>query len=159
MSRRTLPGTLDFLFKKFYLTLFPESARTTIGLLTTFFSVGTSKLRSRCPQHISEERIFEKKSFLKFSIRHWGSFFETPGESFAAGFSKLHFSCHEGTSRQKKYFVQNVSARFLWIWAKQFLDFQQIFFRQFCQPYIFPVQISFLRGSFHDQLNHRSKKL
>ena len=37
MSRRTLPGTLDFPFKKFYLTRFPESAGTTIGLSTIFF--------------------------------------------------------------------------------------------------------------------------
>ena len=61
MSRRTLPGTLDFLLKKFYLTLFPEFARTTIGLLTIFFSVVTSKLRSRCPEHNSEGKFFWKK--------------------------------------------------------------------------------------------------
>ena len=61
MSRRTLPRKLDFLLKEFYFTLFPESARTAIGPSTNFFSVGTSKLRSRCPEHISEGKFFEKK--------------------------------------------------------------------------------------------------
>ena len=61
MSTRTLPSKLDFLSKKFYLTRFPESARTTIGPSTIFFSVGTSKLLSRCPEHISEGKFFEKK--------------------------------------------------------------------------------------------------
>ena len=64
MSRRTLPSKLDFLLKEFYFTLFRESARTAIGPSTNFFSVGTSKLRSRCPEHISEEKFFEKR-FLK----------------------------------------------------------------------------------------------
>ena len=61
MSRRTLLRKLGFLLKKFYLTLFPESARTTIGFSTIFFSVGTSKLRSLCSEHISEGKFFEKK--------------------------------------------------------------------------------------------------
>ena len=103
MSRRTLPRKLGFLLKKLYLTLFPESARTTICFSTICFSVGTSKLRSLCSEHNSEEKIFWK-FFLKFSIRLWGRLFDTPGETFAAGFSKLHFSCHEGTLRQKKIF-------------------------------------------------------
>ena len=85
MSRRTLPSKLDFLSKNFYFTRFPVSGRMTIGLSTIFFSVGTSKLRSRCPEHIPEEKIFEKK-VLKFSIRFWGRFFEKPVENFAAVF-------------------------------------------------------------------------
>ena len=105
MSRRTLHRKLDFLLKEFYLTLFPESARTTIGPSTNFFSVGTSKLRSRCPEHISEGKFFEKNSFLKFSIRLWGRLFEPRGENFAARFSKMHFRCHEGTLKQKKFFL------------------------------------------------------
>ena len=114
MSRRTLPRKLGFLLKKFYLTLFPESARTTICFSTIFFSVGTSKLRSLCSEHNSEENVFWK-IFLKFSIRIWGRLFETPGERFAAGFSKLHFSCHEGTLKQKKIFC---SKRFCKIFVK-----------------------------------------
>ena len=100
MSRRTLPGSLDFPFKKFYLTRFPESAGTTIGLSTIFFQWG----RQNCGQGVQNtfpRKNFLKKSFLKFSNRLWGRLFETPGEIFAAGFSKLHFNCPDGTLKRK----------------------------------------------------------
>ena len=61
MSRRTLPGTLDFLLKKFYLTRFPESARTTIGLLTIFFQWGRQKCRQGVQNTIPWEKFSEKK--------------------------------------------------------------------------------------------------
>ena len=66
LSRRTLPGTLDFLLKKFYLTLFPESARTTIGLLTIFFQRGRQKCRHGVQNTIPREKVSEKKVSQNF---------------------------------------------------------------------------------------------
>ena len=158
LSRRTLPGTLDFLLKKFYLTLFPESARTTIGLLTIFSQRGRQKCRHGVQNTIPKEKVSEKKSFPKFSIRHWGRLFETPGEIFAAGFSKLHFSCHEGSLKQKNFLFKTFLQDFCEFELSKFWNFSS-FFREFSRHYIFGVQINFLKGSFHDQLNHRSKNM
>ena len=89
VSRRTLPRKLDFLLKEFYLKHFPESARTTIGPTSNFFSVGTSKLRSRSQEHISEGN-FLKKSFLKISNRLWGEFLRLLWK-FCSSFLKAEF--------------------------------------------------------------------
>ena len=60
MSRRNLPKKLYFLSKKFYLTCFPESARTTIGLLTIFFS-GDVKIAVKVSRTHFRGKIFWKK--------------------------------------------------------------------------------------------------
>ena len=64
MSRRTLHRKLDFLLKEFYLTLFPESARTTIGPSTNFFSVGSQNCGHGVQNTFPREK-FSKKKFLK----------------------------------------------------------------------------------------------
>ena len=64
MSRRTLPRKLDFLLKKFYLTLFSESARTTIGFSTIFFQWGRQNC-GHCVQNTFPRENFLKKKFLK----------------------------------------------------------------------------------------------
>ena len=56
-----------FPFKKILLDTFSEICPNDDWTFDNFFSVGTSKLRSRCPEHISEEKVFEK-TFSKFSI-------------------------------------------------------------------------------------------
>ena len=131
MSRRTLPGTLDFLLKNFYLTHFPESARTTIGILTNFFQWGRQNCGHGVQNTIPREKFFEKKSFLKFSIRHWGRLFETPGENFAAGFSKLHFSCHEGSLKQKNFLFKTFLQVFCEFEQSNFWTFSKFFFERF----------------------------
>ena len=129
MSRRTLPGTLDFLLKNFYLTHFPESARTTIGILTIFFQWG----RQNCGhgvQNTFPRKNFLKK-FLKFSIRLWGRLFETPGENFAAGFSKLQFSCHEGSLKQKNFLFKTFRQVFCEFEQSNFWTFSKFFPKSF----------------------------
>ena len=64
MSRRTLPRKLGFLLKKFYLTLFPESAWTTIGFSTIFFQWGRQSC-GHCVQNSFPRENFLKKKFLK----------------------------------------------------------------------------------------------
>ena len=64
MSRRTLPRKLGFLLKKFYLTLFPESARTTIGFSTIFFQWGRQNC-GHCVQNTFPRENFLKKKFPK----------------------------------------------------------------------------------------------
>ena len=97
------------------------------------------------------------KSFLKFSIRLWVWFFETPGEEFPAGFSKLHFSCQEGTLKKNQFLFKGFRQEFCDFEQSIFWTFNKKFFRQFCRHYIFCVQSNFSRESFYDQLNHRSK--
>ena len=74
---------------------------------------------------------FWKKSFLKFSIRHWRSFFETPGENIAAGFSKLHFSCPEGTLKQKNILFKTFLQDFCEFEPSNFWTFSKFFFGSF----------------------------
>ena len=62
ISRRTLPSKLDFVSKILYLTRFPESARTTIGLLTIFFQWG----RQNCGHGV--QNPFPRKNFLKKKV-------------------------------------------------------------------------------------------
>ena len=78
MSRRTLPGTIDFLLKKFYLTLFPEFARTTIGLLTIFFQWG----RQNCGQGVQNTIPREKFSEKKFPKVFYSTLRETLWDSW-----------------------------------------------------------------------------
>ena len=127
-----------------------------MGLAAFLFS-GDVRIAVKVSKTPSRGKNFRKKSFLKFSIRLWVWFFETLDEEFPTRFSKLQFSCPEGNLKEKTSFVQNLSTRVLWFWAKQFLDFQQSFFRQSYRHYIFCVQSNFSRESFYDQLNHRSK--
>ena len=62
MSRRTLPSKLDFVSKKFYLTRFPESARTTIGPTTNFFFRGDVKIAVKVSRTHLRGKFFEKKA-------------------------------------------------------------------------------------------------
>ena len=127
-----------------------------MGLAAFLFS-GDVKIAVKVSKTPSRVKNFRKKSFLKFSIRLWVWFFETPDEELPTRFSKLHFSCPEGNLKRKQFLFKTFPQEFCDFWAKQFLDFQQSFFRQFCRHYIFCVQSNFSRESFYDQLNHRSK--
>ena len=60
LSRRTLPCKLDLLSKNFYLTRFPESAATTIGLSTFFFQWGRQNCGLVSRTHF-RGKIFWKK--------------------------------------------------------------------------------------------------
>ena len=66
-----------------------------------FFFSGDVKIAVTVFRTHFRGKIFWKKSFLKFSIRLWGRLFETPRGNFAAGFSKLHLSCPDGTLKHK----------------------------------------------------------
>ena len=141
MSRRTLPSKLDFVSKNFYLTRFPESARTTIGLLTIFFFSGDVKIAVTVSRTHFQGNIFREKSFLKFSIRLWGRLFETPGENFAAGFSKLHLSCPDGTLKNKYFFFKTFLQDFCEFEQSKFWTFSEFFSGSFVN---FTISVSTL---------------
>ena len=88
--------------------------------------MGTLKLRSRCPEHISVEN-FSEKNFLKFSIRLWGRLFETPCENIAAGFSKLYLSCPDGTLKHKYFLFKTFLQDFCEFEQRNFWTFSEFF--------------------------------
>ena len=157
MSRRTLPSKLYFLSQKILNDRFSGIWPNNDWTFCLFFN-GDVKIAVKVSRTYFRGKIFWKKSFLKFSIRHWGRLFETTGENFAAGFSKLHFSCPEGNLKQKNILFKTFLQDFCEFQQSNFWTFSKFFFRQFCGHYIFRVQIIFLRESPHDQLNHRSKQ-
>ena len=127
-----------------------------MGLAAFLFS-GDVRIAAKVSKTPSRGKNFRKKSFLKFSIRLWVWFFETPDEEFPTRFSKLHFSCPEGNLKKKQFLFKTFPQELCDFEQSNFWTFNENFFRQFCRHYIFCVQSNFSRESFYDQLNHRSK--
>ena len=127
MSRISFPRKLGFLLEKFSQKLFPESARTKMGLAAFLFS-GDVKIAVKVSKTPSRGKNFRKKSFLKFSIRLWVWFFETPGEEFPTGFSKLHFSCPEGNLKKKQFLIKTFPQEFCDFEQSNFWTFNKVFF-------------------------------
>ena len=124
--------------------------------LAAFLFSGDVKIAVKVSKTPSRGKNFKKK-FLKvfystLSVIFWDSWWRISNKVLKAA-----FQLSRGNFKEKTIFVQNLSTRVLWLWAKQFLDFQQSFFRQFFRNFIFCVQSNFSRECFYDQLNHRSK--